>query len=74
MLATVTLATREEPIGTWLGSTAGMIAADAIAIAIGRWLGRRLPEHTIRIVAAALFVLFGIALIGEGLGWFTLGL
>jgi putative Ca2+/H+ antiporter (TMEM165/GDT1 family) len=74
MLATVTLATREEPIGTWLGSTAGMIAADAIAIAIGRWLGSRLPDRTIRIVAAALFVLFGIALIAEGLGWFTLGL
>jgi Ca2+/H+ antiporter, TMEM165/GDT1 family len=74
MLATITLATREEPIGTWLGSTAGMIAADAIAIAVGRWLGTRLPERTIRYVAAALFVLFGIALIGEGLGWFKLGL
>jgi putative Ca2+/H+ antiporter (TMEM165/GDT1 family) len=74
MLATITLATREEPIGTWLGSTAGMIAADAIAIVIGRWLGTRLPERTIRYLAAALFVLFGIALIAEGLGWFTIGL
>ena len=33
MLATITLATREEAIGTWLGSTVGMVAADAIAIA-----------------------------------------
>lgn len=74
MLATITLATREEPIGTWLGSTAGMIAADAIAIAIGRWLGTRLPERMIRYGAAALFVLFGVALIAEGLGWFTVGL
>jgi len=74
MLATITLATREEAIGTWLGSTAGMIAADAIAIAIGRWLGTRLPERTVRYVAAALFVLFGVALIAEGLGWFRLGL
>ncbi len=32
MLATITLATREEAVGTWLGSTAGMVAADAIAI------------------------------------------
>jgi putative Ca2+/H+ antiporter (TMEM165/GDT1 family) len=74
MLATITLATREEAIGTWLGSTAGMIAADAIAIAVGRWLGTRLPERTIRYVAAGLFVLFGVLLIAEGLGWFTIGL
>ncbi len=52
MLATITLATREEALGTWLGSTAGMIAADAIAIAIGRWLGTRLPEQAIRYLAA----------------------
>ena len=31
MLATIALATTEEPIGTWLGSTGGMVAADAIA-------------------------------------------
>jgi putative Ca2+/H+ antiporter (TMEM165/GDT1 family) len=74
MLATITLATREDAIGTWLGSTAGMIAADAIAIGVGRWLGTRLPERTIRYVAAALFVLFGVLLIAEGLGWFTIGL
>ena len=74
MLATITLATREEAIGTWLGSTAGMIAADGIAIAVGRWLGTRLPERMIRYVAAALFVLFGVLLIAEGLGWFTIGL
>jgi Ca2+/H+ antiporter, TMEM165/GDT1 family len=73
MLATINLATREEAIGTWLGSTAGMIAADAIAIGVGRWLGTRLPERTIRYVAAALFVLFGVVLIAEGMGWFSIG-
>src|SRR6188508_1869747 len=35
MLATITLATTQEPIGTWLGSTAGMVAADGLAIAVG---------------------------------------
>ncbi len=39
MLATITLATTQDPIGTWLGSTAGMVVADGIAIAIGSWLG-----------------------------------
>ena len=68
MLATITLATTEEPIGTWLGSTAGMVLADAIAIAVGSLLGARLPDRAIRAFAAAAFVVFGIALIAEGLG------
>ena len=67
MLATVTLATTEEPIGTWLGSTAGMVAADAIAIAIGAYLGSRLPERAIKIFAALAFVVFGMLLVAEGL-------
>src|SRR4030067_661126 len=48
MLATVTLATTEEPWATWLGSTAGMVAADAIAVAIGAAIGTRLPERATR--------------------------
>lgn len=68
MLATITLATTEEPIGTWLGSTAGMVAADAIAIAIGALMGTRLPERAIKVFAAGAFVLFGVILIAQGLG------
>ena len=68
MLATVTLATTEEPIGTWLGSTAGMVVADAIAIAIGALLGTRLPERAIKLLAALAFVVFGLILVAQGLG------
>ena len=68
MLATITLATTEEPWGTWLGSTAGMVVADAVAIAAGAFLGSRMPERAIRLFAAAAFVVFGALLIGEGLG------
>jgi putative Ca2+/H+ antiporter (TMEM165/GDT1 family) len=67
MLATITLATREEPIGTWLGSTAGMVAADAIAIGVGRFLGTRLPDRVVRVGAAIAFVVFGVALVAQGL-------
>jgi putative Ca2+/H+ antiporter (TMEM165/GDT1 family) len=70
MLATITLATREEAVGTWLGSTAGMVVADAIAIAIGKVFGARLPERLIRYGAAAAFAVFGALLIAEGLGLF----
>ena len=67
MLATVTLATHESLLGTWVGSTAGMVVADAIAIGIGRLMGRRLPERAIRIGAAVAFVAFGLILIWDGL-------
>jgi len=68
MLATVTLATTEEAWGTWLGSTAGMVAADAIAIGIGALLGARLPERAIKVFAAVAFMVFGAILIAEGVG------
>jgi putative Ca2+/H+ antiporter (TMEM165/GDT1 family) len=67
MLATITLATTEGLVGTWLGSTLGMVAADALAILVGAQLGRRLPERAIRYGAAASFVVFGILLLLQGL-------
>jgi putative Ca2+/H+ antiporter (TMEM165/GDT1 family) len=67
MLATITLATTEGVVGTWLGSTLGMVAADALAILVGAQLGRRLQERTIRIFAAMSFVVFGVLLLIEGL-------
>ena len=65
MLATITLATQYGWFGTWIGSTVGMVAADALAILAGRLLGRHLPEKTIKYGAAALFAIFGIWLIVE---------
>ena len=66
MLATITLATDHGLVGTWLGSTLGMVAADALAIVVGQQLGARLPERTVKIGAAVLFVVFGVWLIIEG--------
>ncbi|MCM0678861.1 TMEM165/GDT1 family protein [Micromonospora phytophila] len=65
MLATITLATQYGWFGTWLGSTLGMVAADALAILVGRMLGRRLPEKAIRYGAAVLFAVCGLWLILE---------
>jgi Ca2+/H+ antiporter, TMEM165/GDT1 family len=72
MLATVTLATTQEPIGTWLGSTAGMVVADAIAIGVGAVLGARIPERAVKVAAAVAFAIFGAVLIAEGVGAFRL--
>lgn len=63
MLATITLATRYGWFGTWLGSTLGMVAADALAILVGRLLGRHLPEKAIRYGAAVLFAISGLWLV-----------
>lgn len=71
MLATVTLATQYPGlggvVGVWLGSTVGMVAADGLAIVLGRALGRRLPERAIRIGAAVLFFAVGLWLAVEAL-------
>ena len=48
-----------------LGSTVGMVIADAIAIGVGRLLGRNLPELLLRRVSGAIFILFGVATIGS---------
>jgi putative Ca2+/H+ antiporter (TMEM165/GDT1 family) len=45
----------------------GMVAADALAIVVGRALGKGLPEKTIRIGASALFFIFGIWLTIEAI-------
>lgn len=67
MLATITLATQHGWLGTWIGSTIGMVAADALAILVGHWLGTHLPEKWIRYGAAAAFAAFGLLLLAEPL-------
>jgi len=67
MLATITLASDHGLFGTWIGSTLGMVAADALAIVVGHVLGTRLPQHVIRIGAAVVFVVVGILLILDGI-------
>lgn len=67
MLATITLATQHGWIGVWVGSTLGMVAADALAIVIGRQLGTRLPQRAVRYGAAALFAVFGSWLLVDAL-------
>jgi putative Ca2+/H+ antiporter (TMEM165/GDT1 family) len=63
MLATVTLAAQGGALGTWLGASAGMVLADALAVAVGAVAAARLPRRVVRLVAAAMFALFGVAMI-----------
>lgn len=67
MLASVTLATDNGLVGTWLGATSGMVTADAIAIWVGKSLGSRLPERGIRVASAVAFFAFGIYMIADAI-------
>jgi putative Ca2+/H+ antiporter (TMEM165/GDT1 family) len=67
MLATVTLAADNDWVGVWIGSTLGMVAADALAILVGAIAGKHLPERLIQIAAAASFLVFGIFILIDGI-------
>jgi putative Ca2+/H+ antiporter (TMEM165/GDT1 family) len=60
-LATVALAARYESIiSVWLGTTTGMVVADAVGIIVGIVLGKKIPERVIKWFAALVFIAFGI--------------
>ena len=63
MLATFALAANQGALATWIGSTAGEVAANLVAIAVGRQLGTRLSPRLVRIGSAVLFGLAGAAVL-----------
>ena len=63
MLATFALAAQQGALPTWIGSTAGEVAANLVAVVVGRQAGHRLSPRMIRIGSAALFALAGAAVL-----------
>lgn len=60
-LATVALAAKYQTIiPVWMGTTTGMIIADAIGIVVGIVLGKKIPAVAVKWLAASIFILFGI--------------
>ena len=68
MLATATLASTRDPVLVWAGATLGIFLAGALGATAGRAIGDRVPERSVRIGAAALFAVFGIALLVSAIG------
>jgi putative Ca2+/H+ antiporter (TMEM165/GDT1 family) len=60
-LATIALAAKfpGSPLWILIGTTTGMLIADAIGIIIGVVLSKKIPERKVKLVSAALFILFG---------------
>lgn len=50
-----------------MGSTIGMVVADAIAIGIGRLLGKNMPEKLMRRISGVIFIAFGVLSAGSAL-------
>lgn len=67
MLVTITLAARSSPLATWAGATLGLVAADALAIAVGGWLRGRLAASTVKLGSAIAFAVFGVLLLVSAL-------
>ena len=60
-LATIALAAKyQSVIPVWLGTTTGMVIADAIGIVIGIVIGKKIPERAVKWFAAIIFILFGL--------------
>ncbi len=62
-LATATLASQGPPVLVWIGATIGIVAAGAVGVVVGRFVGARLPERVTRLGSAVLFAVFGVVLI-----------
>ncbi len=63
-LATVALGARYSNSAlVTLGTTAGMIASNALAVFLGENLLQRIPMKWIRVFACALFIGFGIVIL-----------
>lgn len=60
-LATVSLAIEyHNMLGVLLGTTTGMVVADAIGIIVGIVMKKHIPENIVKWISAAIFMLFGI--------------
>jgi len=59
-LATVALAAKyNAPLETLVGTTTGMLIADALGIYIGVVAGKKIPEKVIKWISALIFIVFG---------------
>lgn len=60
-LATIALAAKfpHDPAGILMGTTTGMLIADAIGIFVAVIMRKRIPDRMIKLISAGLFILFG---------------
>jgi len=57
----------QQIVPVWMGTTCGMLIADAIGILVGIVLNKRIPTHIVKWVAAITFAAFGMLGMHESL-------
>ncbi|WP_026925040.1 TMEM165/GDT1 family protein [Glycomyces arizonensis] len=62
MILSMALGSQNNPWGVWIGATAGMLAADLLAVFAGAWVARHIPERFIRWGSAVVFIVIGVFL------------
>jgi putative Ca2+/H+ antiporter (TMEM165/GDT1 family) len=63
-LATVALGAKyAAPVMVTVGTTAGMLAADGLAVFFGHKFTQKIPMKTVNRIAAVIFILFGVGII-----------
>ncbi|MDR0356854.1 MAG: TMEM165/GDT1 family protein [Clostridiales Family XIII bacterium] len=60
-LATIALAAKfpDAPLWILLGTTTGLLIADAVGIIVGVVLKRKIPERKVKFISAGIFIFFG---------------
>ncbi len=66
-IATATLASQSSPVGVWIGATLGAASSGMVGAVAGNLIGDRIPARALQYASAALFTLFGVAMLA---GWF----
>jgi putative Ca2+/H+ antiporter (TMEM165/GDT1 family) len=62
MIMSMTLGSQYNGWGVWIGGTAGMLAADLLAVFAGVWVARHVPERFVRYGSAVVFIVLGLFL------------
>ena len=62
------IAKARQIVPVWMGTTCGMMIADAFGIGVGIVLNKHIPEKLVKWVAAGCFAAFGLAGLHEALG------
>ena len=67
-LATATLAAEGAPVQVAVGALLGILGAGAVGVLAGRLLAERISPRVLRWTSAALFTVFGVALLLRSIG------
>ena len=62
-----------DAVTIFIACTAGLLAADAVGIAVGHFLSKKLPEKALKFLSFAIFTFFGIYTLAEATSALTEG-